>query len=73
VARSYRYPIYTDIGNHRKFYKRLSNKEIRKYLNKLTKGFKSSKLFKQIEETYNICDYKFKPLNEKDYNKAKRK
>ena len=71
MSRSYKYPIFKDKTN--KYFKRLSNKKIRKYLKKLNQGFKSSRFFKTIEESWNICDWTRDPRDKDDYNKALRK
>jgi hypothetical protein len=72
VSKSRKYPVYKDSGS--KDTKRLSNKRIRKYLRSLVKGFKSTKLFHQVLNSYDICDYKWYPNKDsKQYKEATRK
>jgi len=71
MSNSYKHPIYKD-GND-KYFKKLSNKKIRRYLKNLTKGFKSKTFFKKIECPWNICDWKCEPMNEESFKIAKRK
>jgi hypothetical protein len=69
MSRSYKYPI---LKKNDKYFKKLSNKRIRKYLNKLDLGFKSSNFFKLIENQWNICDFKYR-ANKDNINKIRRK
>lgn len=71
MSNSYKYSIWKQHND--KFYKKLSNKLIRRFLIKLEKGFKNTKLFKQVVNKYDICDYKWIPRNKEDLIKAKRK
>jgi hypothetical protein len=71
MGKSYRYPIFKDEPD--KYMKRLSNKKIRKWLKKEDKGFKSKKQFKHQVDQYDIVDWRTRPQNANDYNKAKRK
>ena len=71
MSRSYKYPIFKDLPD--KFYKRLSNKKIRKFLKTLEKGFKSTKLFKELVNKWDICDYKWYPEDEEKLKIARRK
>ena len=71
MSKSYKYPIYKQRNS--KSYKRLSNKKIRKVLLKLEIGFKSTKFFKTLVNPWDICDWRFKPRDEKDKLKSIRK
>lgn len=73
MSKSYKYPIFKDTGKTGLFYKKLSNRKIRKYLRSLSIGFKSSKLFKQLINSYDICDWKNFPEDKLQKIKAKRK
>lgn len=73
MSRSRRYPIFTDIGRHRIFAKRESNKKLRKFLKTISIGFKSSIIKKKLYNPWNICDYKFKPRSHEQWLKAGRK
>jgi hypothetical protein len=55
------------------YYKRLSNKRIRKFLCNLEDGFKSTKIFRIVLDPYNICDWKYFPRDKQSKTKAKRK
>lgn len=71
MSRSTKYPIWVDKKDKRS--KRLSNKKLRKYLKTLSTGFKSSIIKKKLSNPYDICDWKFEPLNAEDKLKASRK
>ncbi len=71
MSKSRKYPIYRQKSD--KYFKKLSNKKIRKFLLSLEQGFKSTKLFKQIVDHWNICDWRFVPRDKEDAIKASRK
>lgn len=71
MSNSYKFPIWKQHND--KYYKKLSNKLIRRFIKELEQGFKNTKLFKQIVNKYDICDYKFVPRNKEDLIKSSRK
>lgn len=67
MSRSYKYPIQKQRNNQ--YYKKLTNKKIRKYLKTLKKGFKTNKL-RLLINPWCICDWKQKS---NDITKTRRK
>ena len=72
MSRSYKkYPVIKDRTS--KFVKRLSSKKIRKWLKDEDRGFKSSRQFKHQLNQYDIHDWIYRPDNDEDIEKYKRK
>ena len=72
MSRSRKHPVFKGSD---KYYKKLSNKRIRKWIATLDVGFKSKRQFKQQVNPWDICDWKYvvDKTNKKLFNKAKRK
>lgn len=63
MSRSYKkFPGYTDSGNHKRFYKKYSNKRTRKNWE-----LDSGGAYKKNHLSYDICDWKNIYFNESDY------
>lgn len=64
MSRSYKYPIFTDYNRGSK---QLANRKVRQKIKSMA-SFSKGNWYRKIFESYNICDFKFFPMNE-EYRK----